>query len=343
MSDNPLDIFETKQVSPPPPKKRKKRSVLLLAFALVFLIIGGVAGLYLVNLWRNFDSGVTRVKIASVEEEKQRPANLGKGENYLLLGSDKRDEEEARLSGVFGQRSDVMMLVHVSADKKSAYVMSFPRDLYVDIPGKGTDRINAALAYGGVPLTVKTVEQYVGVRIDHVALIDFHGITGMVNAIGGVDVSVSKTIEGDGYTFTKGVDHMDGAKALAFVRQRYQYADGDFQRNRNQRELLKAILSKTLKPETLSNPVAINNLVSELSPYLTVDDGLTTSALVSTIFSLRDLRNSSIFYLSVPHGEPMVGKGGASVVGTDEARMDILRKALKEDTMGTYYSQYAGT
>src|SRR5690606_2503774 len=142
---------------------------------------------------------------------------------------------------VTGQRSDVMMLVHIPADRSGVYIMSFPRDLYVDIPGHGKDRINAALAFGGVPLTVTTVENYTGVPIDHVALIDFEGVKSLVDSLGGVEVDVPQDFESGGHRFTEGTQHVDGEQALAFVRARKNFADGDFQRNRNQQSLLKGI------------------------------------------------------------------------------------------------------
>src|SRR5690606_27957882 len=123
----------------------------------------------------------TVVDITRGASDGERPERIdGSGRNFLLLGSDKRSEEDAASQGVSGQRSDVMMLVHVADDDSSVYITSFPRDLYVEIPGHGKGRINAALAYGGVGLAVTTVENYVGVPIDHVALIDFDGIEQLV-------------------------------------------------------------------------------------------------------------------------------------------------------------------
>ncbi|GAB2539379.1 LCP family protein [Brachybacterium huguangmaarense] len=326
---------DTEGGSRPPRRRRRRRALIALGVvgALV-LACAAVAGTYLYSLQHSFYSKSVQVALP------QSGTAQGPGENYLLLGSDKRAPEEAEAANVHGQRSDVMMLVHVDAAHENVYVSSFPRDLYVDIPGHGTGRINSALAYGGVPLAVQTVEQYVGVRIDHVALIDFDGIQGLVDELGGVDVMVDQSFEGDGIQFTQGLQHMDGETALVFVRQRKQLAEGDFARNRHQRALLRAIAEKIISRDTLTDPMRIQDLVSTIAPYMTVDDALTATEMVSLGFSMRGIRGTDIHYLEVPHGGPTTTSGGASVVATDEEAMDVFRTALKDDVMASYYSAH---
>ncbi|SLM88067.1 LCP family protein [Brachybacterium nesterenkovii] len=319
------------------PRRRRRRILIALGVVGALVLAGcAVVGGYLYTLQDSFYSKSTQVALPESTHAD------GEGENYLLLGSDKRDPDSAEAQTVKGQRSDVMMLVHVNADRTQAYVISFPRDLYVDIPGHGRNRINSALAFGGIPLAVTTVEDYTGARIDDAALIDFDGVEGLVDALGGVDVQVDQSFEGDGVQFTQGTQHMDGATALTFVRQRKQLEDGDFARNRHQQALLAAIAAKIISADTLSNPIAIRELVDTTAPFMTVDEGLTPSAIASTAYDLRSLRSSDIRYLSVPHAGPMTTDGGASVVGTDEAGMDELRTALQEDDMEGYYSSHSG-
>ena len=105
---------------------------------------------------------------------------LNKPMNFLLLGSDSRGQDRGR--------SDVMMLVHSDPDRAKLYLISLPRDLWVPIPGHGTDKINAAYAYGGAPLAVQTVENLLKVRIDNVALTDFTGFFRLIDDLGGVTV-----------------------------------------------------------------------------------------------------------------------------------------------------------
>ena len=330
---------------PDPGRRRGRRGALIALGVVVALVLGVglVIGNYLHGLQSSYEKR-TVVQITRGASDGERPDQIdGSGRNYLLLGSDKRSEEDAASEGVSGQRSDVMMLVHVSDDGKSAYIMSFPRDLYVDVPGHGKDRINSALAYGGVGLAVTTVENYVGVPIDHVSLIDFEGIQGLVDTLGGIDVEIPVSFEAGGHQYTKGVQTLNGEEALTFVRQRKQFADGDFQRNRNQQAVLKGIATKLISADTLSDPRKLASTVDSISPFLTTDDGLSAQAMVELGLSMRSIRSSDLYFLSVPHGGPTTTSGGASVVATDEGKMDTLRDALRTDDMGTYYAQNAGT
>lgn len=331
--------------SPAPRARRGRRAALigLGVVAALVLGVGVVVGLYLNSMRSAYDK-VTTVSISRGPSDGDRPvAEDGTGRNILLLGSDKRSEEDAAAEGVTGQRSDVMMLVHIPDDNSAAYITSFPRDLYVDIPGYGKDRINAALAYGGVSLATTTVENYTGVPIEHVALIDFDGIEGLVDTLGGIDVEVPEDFEADGHQYTAGTQTLDGEEALAFVRARKQFADGDFQRNRNQQAVLSAIAAKLISADTLTDPGKLRETIEAIAPYLTTDDGLTTSAMLDLGISLRSVRSSDLYFLGVPHGDPYTTSGGASVVATDEEAMDVLREALRTDSMGTYYAQNAGT
>jgi LCP family protein required for cell wall assembly len=326
-----------------PVRRKRGLKIALISLGVVVALVaavGIVAGVYLKGL----DNAYQKRTVVTLDRDKsdgETEIPEG-GTNYLLLGSDKRNPETYPDSNVTGQRSDVMMLIHVPEDGSAVYVMSFPRDLYIDIPGNGKDRVNAALAFGGVSLAVNTVEDYTGVPIDHVAMIDFEGIQGLVDALGGIEVNVSQDFERNGFTFTKGKQEINGEEALTFVRERKLFAEGDFARNRNQQQVLLGIVKKILSRDTLSSPGKISDMVEVISPFLTTDDGLDSSTLVSLGMSMRDIRADDIYFLSIPHGEPITTSGGASVVDTDEDGMDILREALKDDKVGAYYAQYAG-
>lgn len=324
---------------------RRGRRAALIALGLVAVLVLGVGlvvGNYLNGLRNSYEKRST-VQITRGASDGERPEAVdGTGRNFLLLGSDKRSEEDAKAEGVSGQRSDVMMLVHINDANDAVYITSFPRDLYVDVPGHGKDRINSALAYGGVGLAVTTVENYTGVPIDHVALIDFDGIQGLVDSLGGVDVKVPQDFTVGDHIFTQGTQTMNGEEALAFVRARKQFTDGDFQRNRNQQAVLQAIANKLISADTLSDPRKLADAIDQISPFLTTDEGLTASSMAQLGLSLRSVRGGDLHFLSVPHGGPTTTSGGASVVATDEEAMDVLREALRTDDMGTYYAQYAG-
>ena len=149
-----------------------------------------------------------------------------KGTNYLLIGSDARPGETA-------SRSDVIQLVHVTEARDEIWIIHFPRDLYVPVPGHGEDKINAAYAYGQSPLLVRTIQDLVGVKIDHIAKTDFEGFKNLTDALGGVRVNNQQASP----KYPAGPVDLDGEQALEYVRERKTLADGDISRGQRQQEI----------------------------------------------------------------------------------------------------------
>ena len=112
--------------------------------------------------------------------------------NILLIGSDSRvnDRAVAASGGTSDQRGDTLVFIHLPADRQSVYGISIMRDLWVDIPGYGADKVNAGLELGGVPLMTQTVESLLGQKIDHTVMVDFQGFAALTDAVGGIDVDV---------------------------------------------------------------------------------------------------------------------------------------------------------
>lgn len=195
-----------------------------------------VATGYLFHLGHVFDSSTKKIEVAFPEEstrpEAPEPAagtaapTAMSTKTFLLMGSDTRGaiEADALNGAATNQRSDTLMLLHIPADRSSNYTISIMRDLWVDIPRHGKAKINATLAYGGVPLMVETVESLLHQRIDHVAIVDFEGFKGLTDALGTVEVqsTVAFTSGHDSaYTYVTGPNLLNGDKALAFVRERH--------------------------------------------------------------------------------------------------------------------------
>src|SRR4029450_2621416 len=129
-----------------------------------------------------------------------------------LLGSDSRNPDNDQ-TNADKSRSDTIILMHIQADHTPPYLISIERDLYVPIPGHGRDKINAAFAYGGLPLVIRTIEGFTDVHIDHLALIDFAGFKEVTDALGGVDMNIEQTITSihkPFRKFTKGMNHLNG-------------------------------------------------------------------------------------------------------------------------------------
>ena len=131
-----------------------------------------------------------------------------------------------------------------------AYIISFPRDMYVNIPGYGKNKINAAFAFGGAPLAVRTLENLTGVRMDHVVLIDFEGFIRLTEDLHGVTVTNKTAFSSHGFDYPKGKITIAGEEALWFVRERHQLPGGDLDRAENQRNVIKAIVQKGLSAES---------------------------------------------------------------------------------------------
>ena len=339
--------LETDALHPGPPShpgraRRKTRRNILFVFLGLFLVAAVVSAVFVVSLAHSFDSKSHKIADA-FPNEASRPVKSTNGTmNILLLGSDSRGDsvDVAANGGASDQRSDTMMWVHIPADRKDVVMMSIMRDTWVDIPGFGEAKINAAMAYGGVPLVVQTLEGMFGSRLDHVAIVDFEGFKAITDALGGVDVNVPvsfSTADG-GHTYAQGAQRMDGDQALAFVRERYAFADGDYQRVRNQQLFLKSVLSTALTPSTLTNPLKINELVNQVSPYLSVDSGLDSSTLGSLALSMRGVRGTNVKSFTLPNLGTGTSTDGQSIVLPDKEAIDAISQALAKDTLNSYVS-----
>nr|WP_233911723.1 LCP family protein [Arthrobacter polaris] len=185
---------------------------------------------------------------------------------------------------------------------------------------------------------MQTLEGMFGNRLDHVAIVDFEGFKAITDALGGVDVNVPvpfSTADG-GHTYAQGAQRMDGDQALAFARERYAFADGDYQRVRNQQLFLKSVLSTALTPSTLTNPVKINELVNQVSPYLSVDSGLDSGTLGSLALSMRGVRGGNVKSFTLPNLGTGTSADGQSIVIKDDAAVLGISEALTNDSLVSY-------
>jgi LCP family protein required for cell wall assembly len=261
--------------------------------------------------------------------------------NFLLVGTDSRaDAPTTGTDAPVGvdagsQRSDVLMLMQLAPDGDSASVVSIPRDSWVDIPGHGRNKVNAAYAFGGASLLTQTVEQLTGVRVDHFAVIDFAGFEAMVDAVGGIDVQVAEATSNIGVEFRAGLNHLDGAQALAYVRQRYDLPGGDLDRARRQQNALRALLSQAASSGSLSDPIGLVRLVDATSRSVSVDDTLSNGGLRDIAFGAAGLRRSGVTFLSAPVAG-LGREGEQSVVYLDDARAGELWTALQSGDTTAY-------
>ena len=338
MTQEPLSIFEDESADLPPRRgKRRRRPVVTVLAALLVLMlgIGAVGGYYVWSVLNGLNQiertpGLLPVRTPQTTDPTAPPENTAL--NFVLIGSDTRGDERGR--------SDVLQLLHIPGSRDAAYLMSLPRDSWVDIPGRGKGKINWAYSFGGAALTVETLEQMLGVEMDHVVIIDFEGFSHVVNALGGVTLENRHASSSGGFDFPKGEVTLDGAMALAFVRDRYNLPGGDFGRAERQRDVIKAVVKKLASAGTLTDPVKFRNAVASLGSQFVVDEGLTNDVIVSLGMESRTAFDT-IESLVLPTSG--VGQEGTqSIVRVDWATVEELRKALQTDTMNEFVAQHPG-
>lgn len=258
--------------------------------------------------------------------------------NYLLVGSDLRVDDPDS-----GQRSDTIIIVHIPAGLDRAYLVSIPRDLYVDLPAMpeygvaaGPDKINAAFGYGGgnravgVQVLAQTLTNLTGVTFDGAAVIDFNGFQNALGVLGGVTLCVDTetTSIHTGAVYEPGCQRMRPWQALDYVRQRYDQPDGDYGRQRHQQQLLKAIFSEALDKGFGNNPIKLDKLIRAVGSALTVD--LNGDSLTTVLYTLRNLRPDDLTGVRVPSHIEAIDNTSYVVADTESISLYL---ALRYDTL----------
>ena len=242
-----------KAVNGKPPAGRRKRWWMIPVGALLVLVIAGVV--VTVLAWPGYKKFDRAVDKSNRQIDRKTRAQLAPdsgsiwrtGTTILLFGVDSKAGEAAR--------SDTIMLMRFNPGKRTINQISIVRDTRVALPNGTYDKINAAMFWGGPSMAVATVKQYVGIEVNHVMVVNFQGFPRLVNAVGGVDIDVPKTLstvagaQGRVVTFNKGVNHMDGKNAMLYVRIRY--ADDDLHRAARQQLFVQALQEKLARPSTI--------------------------------------------------------------------------------------------
>jgi LCP family protein required for cell wall assembly len=335
---------------PRAPRRRVLIRVLLAAAAAAVLFIGAFTGLFL-ERQRAYDRNIRRIPGAFPAESDRPARTAGRAQNWLLVGSDRRADRATTgrdanqpLWRYGAQRADTIMLVHLPADRDRAYLVSFPRDSWVPIQGHGKVKLNAAFSFGGPPLLIATIEGLTGVRVDHFAILDFEGFKSMADALGGVNVRVVRTVRDPArqVVWPAGTHHLDGARALDFVRQRHNLPGGDLGRIKRQQAFLKALAGQVVEGGTLANPLKLNALLEAFTKAVSVDESLTISRLRSLALQFRSVRTGDVVFVTAPVAG-MGTEGRQSVVYLDRAKGRPLYRALRADAVEEYLAGAAGS
>jgi LCP family protein required for cell wall assembly len=299
-------------------------------------------------LGRVADASVNRTD-AIPTSGNEEVVDTGEAMNLLLVGNDSRasatEEElqELNTEANAGTNTDTMILVHIPADGSKASFVSFPRDSYVQIPGHGWDKLNAAYAYGieeapdgasdaakqaaGAQLLIQTISSLTGLQIDHYAEVDLLGFFKLSSVVGGVQVNLCSAVQDSysGVDLPAGVQTITGEQALAFVRQRHGLPRGDFDRIIRQQTFIAGMIRKMLSENVLLDLGKQRQLVQAAADALTVDQTLN---LLNLAQQMQSVTPGNIGFQTIPY------------VGDDEddAGRYILRLE-DEDTLHTFFAQ----
>lgn len=325
------------------PRRRRRawKIGLISVLAVVLVLVLGVGAL---GLWLRHSLGS---KIETIDDpfaaistrapQQSVGANQKPATNILLLGSDSRISAGDPSQWEAGaQRTDAIMIVQVSGDRQEVSVVSIPRDTWVEVPGYGQAKINAAYSYGGPSLTIQTVEQLTGVRIDHFAIADFESFEALTDEIGGVVINLKTPQTLADTQFPAGAQRLNGAQALAYTRERKSLPGGDFDRINRQQAWMRAIVSQVLHGGILTDPTKLYGFLSAVTQTMAVDEGFTIDEMQSLAIDLRGLRSRNINFLTIPTAGTGTSEDGQSIVVRDEAADTPLYTALATDTVQEY-------
>ncbi|GAA1789438.1 LCP family protein [Nostocoides veronense] len=258
------------------------------------------------------------------------------GSNYLMVGSDGRTDlspaERKRLGTGWaeGARTDSIMLLHTGTGEPT--LLSIPRDSYVEIPGHGMNKINAAFAIGGPPLLSATVEKATGLRIDGYVEIGFGGFAKVVDSVGGVRMCLPNAINDEKahINLPAGCQVLDGKNALGYVRMRYSDPEGDLGRVKRQRAFLGALMGKLATPTNVLLPWKLHSVGTSGASAVTVgkDDGLMSTA--GAFRGLRAVAGGSGYSVTVPISNPGLQTPAGEAVEWDATKSAALFAALRD-------------
>lgn len=332
-------------------RRHRKLLIALFTFLIIVPVVGGGAYAYMLN------SKLNNVEKAPKIKDTDRPdPDKGKALNILLLGSDKGKKidgqpanttisEDAKADEwpVGKYRSDTLMIVHISADRKHVYLTSIPRDTFTTIYDEEgrpqhQGKINAAFSEFGPLGTISTVEHLTNLRMKHLAIIDWAGFRALSTAVGGVPVTIPRAFYDpkQKIQWEAGPQVLEGKRALAYVRTRYGLLRGDFDRIARQQNFLRALMKKILDKGTMTNPVKLINTVSALTENLTVDAEWNAGDMRGLALSLRGTAADDVTFLTAPIAGTETIPVYGSIVRLNEAKAMTLWEALKKDSMTEY-------
>lgn len=297
------------------------------------LVLGNLA--VLAVLWA-IRTGSDALATADTDNEVSDVLDAASGDTltFLLVGSDTRQglDDLTNFGAVGGARGDVIMLVKLDAGSSDAQILSIPRDLWVEIPGHGKNRINAAYAFGGPSLMVETIKQNLDISVNHYVEIDFVGFIEMVDELGGIEISFPNAARDvkSGLDVPAGTERIDGRTALAYARSRsYQELQGgtwvsidanDIGRTARQREVIGAIVSGLKSPSSITEAGDVANAMAR---HTTIDTGLAEASVARLFWDFKGILGGEIRGVTLPVNITTI-EGKSVVVRQEPEATEVL-------------------
>jgi LCP family protein required for cell wall assembly len=311
-------------------KARQRRALLMVSTAISAVVLVVAAGAWAVTSYIN--DAFNRINAGTGGTPSSGPLNI------VVAGLDERTGLSRQQQVALGvgtsqgeDDTDTLMLVHVPADHRYVQVVSLPRDSWVNIPGHGMNKINAALALGGPQLMVSTVEQLTGLTVNDYVEVNFTGFVQVIDALGGVNICLPYAVDDpySGLDISAGMHHVDGITALEYARDRHSFPTSDLARIQDQQQLIATAITEGISSGTLTNPVKFQHFVSAVSAAVTVDQGFN---VVSLADELRGISPNDITFTTVPLSNPdYTTPTGLSAVLWNNTAATALFTQMKND------------
>lgn len=253
--------------------KKQKKFLWLKIIGIVVLLLVAAGGIFAFTVYKQLENSVDQMYTPIDRESDKRDENLELTNkqpfSVLLLGVDERDGDSGR--------SDSMIVLTVNPELETVKMVSIPRDTRVEIVGHGTvDKINHAYAFGGVTMSMDTVENFLDIPIDYYIEINMESFQDIVDAVGGITVENDLDFTYDNHHFPIGTITLSGEEALAYSRMRYEDPNGDFGRQARQRKVIEAVIKQGASLTTLTNYKDIfNTLGDNIQTNLTFNEMMT--------------------------------------------------------------------
>jgi LCP family protein required for cell wall assembly len=310
-------------------KARRHRALLVACGAMSVIVLLAAGSAWAVTSWVNGNVG--RVNAGTAGMPGSGPLNILVAGVDVRSGLTPRQQYLLHVGHDVSTNSDTLMIVHVSADRHSVKVVSVPRDSWVNIPGHGMNKINAAFGLGGPALMVRTVAQDTGLVINDYIEVNFLGFVRVIDALGGVNICLPYAVD-DSYSGLKmaaGVHHVNGITALEFARDRHSFALSDLARIGDQQQLLSSMFREAVGSGTLANPLKLASFLSAVTSAVSVDQSLNVAKLAD---ELRGISLNEVTFITVPIGNyNYTAPTGQSALLWDAAAATALFTALKND------------